>query len=323
MDVIANLTTTRPRVRLSVPRVLSWHLTICLFVGFVSATTGTDTLADSSVRIAADASPAARIQAAFDIVWETMFPIIPYVIGLLAIGRVVWMLRHERSTPEYPAYTWALSTIAAAVWLAVRSREVEVEPFDAEAVVLDNTEPIILMTFLGFWASFVADSRRFVKRQSLYFLLSVFVGGIAGLLIAALTFISEPKTVGANAVNEYEHRAGSLIPLTLSLATSAAYVLLKYFTDPELTDEETLGKEHDGFVAMQDLSARAPNGEEAYVISRVEDGAVSQQGAIIPHNDYTQIGVAAPVESFVLDDSIASDDGNGAQGDVGLMGIRV
>jgi hypothetical protein len=217
-------------------------------------------------------------------------------------------------------YTWALSTIVAAFWLAVRSRETEPSPVDARPIF--DPAAIILVAFLSLWTSFLADSQRFVVRRALYFLLSVFMGGIAGLLIAALTLISEPKKVEARAVIMYECRASSLIPLTLSLATSVTYIFLRYCMDADFSVENAQGKTNDGAIVMQDLEAGvAGRRDETIIVGRDPINDLSQLGAVIPQVGPVWVGDAAAAETFTLDDSIDSDDEIGSEGDVGLMDI--
>jgi hypothetical protein len=265
-------------------------------------------------------SPAADIQAGLDIFWQTLFPVMPYMIGLAGLARVAWMATHKPTGPEYPVYTWALSAIVTAFWLAVRSRETEPSPVDARPIF--DPEAIILVAFLSSWASFVADSQRFVVRRALYLLLSVFMGGIAGLLIAALTLISEPKKVEARAVIIYECRASSLIPLTLSFATSVTYIFLRYCMDADFSVEDAQGKRNDGNIAMQDLEAGvASRQDETPVVDRGPIDDAPQLGAVVPQVGPVWVGGAAALETFTLDDSIDSNDGISSNGDVGLMDI--
>jgi hypothetical protein len=244
------------------------------------------------------------------------------MIGLAGLARVAWMVTHKPTTPEYPVYTWALSTIVAAFWLAFRSRETEPAPVEARPIF--DLEAIILVAFLSFWASFVADSQRFVIRRALYLLLSVFIGGTAGLLIAALTLISEPKKVEARAVIMYECRASSLIPLTLSFATSVTYIFLRYCMDAEFSVEDARGKTNDGDVVMEDLEAGvAGRRDETTIIDRDPIHGTPQLGAVVSHVSPVWVGGAAAVDNFTLDNSIDSEDGISSNGDVGLVNIPI
>jgi hypothetical protein len=299
------------------PRRFRWPLLMYLIVDMPSAAAYTT---ENVAPIRPTSSPAADIQAGLDIAWQTLFPIMPYIIGLAGVARVVWVVTHKPTAPEYPVYTWALSTIVAAFWLAVRSRETEPSPVDARPIF--DPAAIILVAFLSLWTSFLADSQRFVVRRALYFLLSVFMGGIAGLLIAALTLISEPKKVEARAVIMYECRASSLIPLTLSLATSVTYIFLRYCMDADFSVENAQGKTNDGAIVMQDLEAGvAGRRDETIIVGRDPINDLSQLGAVIPQVGPVWVGDAAAAETFTLDDSIDSDDEIGSEGDVGLMDI--
>jgi hypothetical protein len=298
------------------PRRVRWPFLLCLIAEMPPAAAYTT---ENVAPIHPTSSPAADIQAGLDIAWQTLFPIMPYIIGLTGVARVAWVVTHKPTAPEYPVYTWALSTIVAAFWLAVRSRETEPAPVEAQATF--DPEAIILVAFLSLWASFMADSQRFVVRRALYLLLSVFIGGTAGLLIAALTLISEPKKVEARAVIMYECRATSLIPLTLSFATSVTYIFLRYCMDADFSVEDAQGKTNDG-IGLQDLEAGvAGRRDETPVVDRDPINDTSQLGAVVPQIGPVWVGDAAPVENFSLDNSIDSDDGISSNGDVGLMDI--
>lgn len=276
---------------------------------------------DAGSQSVTEPSPAAKVQAGLDIAWQTLIPIMPYIIGIAGLARVTWVLSDHPSAPEYPVYTWAFSTIVAAVWLAVRSREVE--PSIADALGPTDPEAMILLAFLALWSSFLADSQRFVKRKTLYLLLSTSTGGIAGLLIAALTFIPEPRTAQTKAVIEYEHRTGNLIPLMLSLATSVSYILLRYCADEAMSDEEARRKVNDEGIAMRDLEAGvAGRHRETSIVRRDSANEMSLHGAVTPPPRFAASGSTASLDNFTLDNSITTDDDEvGLNGDVGLMGI--
>jgi hypothetical protein len=301
------------------PRRFRWPLLWFLIAGIPSAAAYTT---EKVAPIHLTSSPAADIQAGLDLAWQTLFPIMPYLIVLAGLARVAWMVTHKPIAPEYPVYTWALSTIVAAFWLAVRSRETEPSPVDARPI--SDPEAILLVAFLSFWASFVADSQRFVVRRALYLLLSVFIGGSAGLLIAALTMISEPKKVEARAVIMYECRASSLIPLTLSFATSVTYIFLRYCMDADFSAEDAQGKALDGDIVMQDLEVGvAGRRVETPIVERNSINGAPQLGAVASHVGPVWIGGAAAVKNFTLDDSIDSEDEISSNGDVGLVNISI
>jgi hypothetical protein len=302
-------------------RLIRRPLLVFLIVSMASTVTAaTDRTTGSGSQNNMTSSPAAKIQAGLDTAWQTLFPIMPYIIGLVGLVRVAWMISHKPVAPENPVYTWALSTIVAAFWLAVRSREKD--PSTVEAHLIFDPEAIILVAFLSSWASFVADSQRFVIRRALYLLLSVFIGGTAGLLIAALTLLSEPKKVETRAVIMYECRASSLIPLTLSFATSVTYIFLRYCMDADFSVENIQCKASDDNIAMQDLEAGvASRQDETPVVDRGPIDDAPQLGAVVPQVGPVWVGGAAAVETFTLDDSIDSNDGISSNGDVGLMDI--
>jgi hypothetical protein len=93
------------------PRRLRWPLLLYMITEMPSAAAYTT---ESVAPIHPTSSPAANIQAGLDIAWQTMFPIMPYMIGLAGLVRVAWMLTYKPIWPEYPVYTWAFSTIVAA-----------------------------------------------------------------------------------------------------------------------------------------------------------------------------------------------------------------
>jgi hypothetical protein len=299
------------------PRRVRWPFLMYLIADMPSAAAYTT---ENVAPIHPTSSPAADIQAGLDIAWQTLFPIMPYIIGLAGLARVAWMATHKPTGPEYPVYTWALSTVVAAFWLAVRSRETEPAPVEARPTF--DPEAIILVAFLSLWTSFVADSQRFVVRRALYLLLSVFIGGTAGLLIAALTLISEPRKVETRAVIMYECRASSLIPLTLSFATSVTYIFLRYCMDADFSVEKAQVKTNDGNIMMQDLEAGVSGHQDGTpIVDRDPINDTPQLGAVVPQVGPVWVGDAAAVENFTLDDSIDSDDGSSSEGDVGLMDI--
>jgi hypothetical protein len=122
------------------PRRVRWPFLLCLIAEMPPAAVYTT---ENVAPIHPTSSPAADIQAGLDIAWQTLFPIMPYIIGLTGVARVAWVVTHKPTAPEYPVYTWALSTIVAAFWLAVRSRETEPAPVEAQATF--DPEAIILV----------------------------------------------------------------------------------------------------------------------------------------------------------------------------------
>jgi hypothetical protein len=211
----------------------------------------TDTRAKEQGQQATQDTPGSRVQNALDLFWQTLFPIMPYVIFISGLVWVVCIARSLSRSPERRVYTWTLSTIVAIVWFAVRSRETT----DAvEPVILTTTEATILMVFLAFWSGFAADSQRFLEHRALYLVLSAFVGGLGGVLIAALAFITTPKPVGANTVIDFEQQASNIIPLTLSVMSGVIYILLKRREDRAPEDEESQHGVH-GTGIPQELGA--------------------------------------------------------------------
>lgn len=211
-------------------------------------------------------SPADRIQSGFDLFWQTLFPILPYLIFVLGLIWVACIARSASRAPGRRAYSWTLSTIVAIVWPAVRFRE---KTDTTESVILTTTEATILMTFLAFWSGFMADTQRLMDHKALYLVLSVFAGGFGGVLIAALTFIKEPRTASVNAVIEFEFRASNIIPVVLSVMTGGIYLLLSHREDQVSTDDEEAQSSADRLEFQSSSSSSvAPNSGTASTTQR-------------------------------------------------------
>lgn len=169
-------------------------------------------------KLAVGVSPADDIRSGLDAGLQIALTFMPYLIAWIGVKCVLRII-NQRTRPTWdPAYSWTLAMIAAAVWLIVRLTE----------EMSATTQAIILITFLAFWACFVAEMYQRLDNRAMYIVLTVLGGSLVGLLIAALTFIPRPTSAGMNVAVEYETRAVNFIPLSLSVIAGPVYSLLRW-----------------------------------------------------------------------------------------------
>lgn len=167
--------------------------------------------------VAMNATPAETIQVGLDTFWQVVFTLTPYIIFIIGVACVVGIVAKKRTPAWVSMYSWTFATISAAVWLAVRCTE----------QVSSTVGAIIFTAFLAFWAAFTTDSHHRLKNKPLYPVLTLLGGGLASLMIAALTMVTIPTLPNVNMVEVYERRVVSIIPLMLNFAAGASFVILR------------------------------------------------------------------------------------------------